>query len=557
MKRSALIVTVFTAAALVLSACATTAGAQAPAATQAPVAQPTQAAVSGTGGVNTGTAATPQATGNLSAIAALENSVQQIYQKVNPSVVNIQVMVGSTSQSSGQNPLLGNPQQQSPSGEALGSGFVWDKQGHIITNNHVVANATSIDVTFSDGLTVPAKVVGTDLNSDLAVIQVNAPANDLVPVKLADSTKAKIGQIVMAIGNPYGLQGSMSVGFISGLGRDLPVGLDSANQSGSSTGGYVIPDIIQTDAAINPGNSGGVLVDENGMVLGVTSAIESSSGSGSGVGFVIPSVIVQKVVPSLIKNGSYQHPWVGIAGTTMTPEIAQAMGLNSEQRGALVVEVSANSPASKAGLQPSTKSVTINGQQTVVGGDVIVSVNGSPVNVFDDLMTYLERYTSVGQKVTLGILRNGKQISVDLTLAARPATTTTPSASTLPQTPSQQPQTTTGGWLGISGYSLDSTIDQGMNLPSNQQGVLVVQVQSGSPAASAGLKGGSKVFSDNGQSILIGGDVITGIDGQAVSSIEELRSIISQDNPGQQVKLSILRNGSQSQVSVTLGTPGG
>ncbi|HWT82789.1 MAG TPA: trypsin-like peptidase domain-containing protein, partial [Candidatus Methylomirabilis sp.] len=279
-------------------------------------------------------------------------------------------------------------------GEALGSGFVWDKQGHIVTNNHVVESATSVDVIFSDGLTVPAKVVGTDPDADLAVIQVSVPADRLPPVTLADSTKVKIGQLAVAIGNPFGQEGSMSVGFVSGLGRELPV--NANNPLSSNTGSYIIPDIIQTDAPINPGNSGGVLVDDQGHVLGVTAAIATNSGSGSGVGFVIPSVIVQKVVPSLIKNGSYQHPYIGISGTTMTPELAQPMGLNSDQRGALVVSVTAGGPAANAGLQASNNTTTVNGQQEPVGGDVIVSIDGNPVKTFDDLITYLARNTDVG-----------------------------------------------------------------------------------------------------------------------------------------------------------------
>jgi serine protease Do len=552
MKKSAILVSIIVAASLILSACATTAGAQTPAATTTtgtaqatgqPTAQATFPAVSG---VNNGAASTAApATGNLDAVAALENSVQSIYQKVNPSVVNIDVIEGGTGQSQ-----LGNPQGQ-PSGEALGSGFVWDKQGHIVTNNHVVTGALSIDVIFSDGLTVPAKVVGTDPDSDLAVIQVSVPSDRLQPVTLADSTKVKVGELAVAIGNPYGQNGSLSVGFVSGLGRELPV--NNENATPSNTGSYIIPDIIQTDAPINPGNSGGVLVNSQGMVMGVTAAIATNSTSGSGVGFVIPSVIVQKVVPALITNGAVQHPWVGISGTTMRPELAQPMGLNSDQRGALVVTVTPNSPAAKAGLVGSTQSTTVNGQQTVVGGDVIVSVNGSPIKTFDDLITYLARSTDVGQKITLGILRGGKSTNVDLTLAARPATP--PTVDTNPPSTQQTPQATSGAWLGISGFTLDAAINQAMSLPSSQQGVLVVQVQAGSPAATAGLKGGTQSFTDSGVQLTIGGDVITAMDGQTLTGLNDLRSLLSQANPGDQITLTVLRGGKESQVRVTLGTP--
>jgi S1-C subfamily serine protease len=551
MKKVSTIITLLSTAALILSACATTAGAQtlvAPTTAVQGTAQPTtQATFPAVSGATNGTAVTPgPAAGNLDAVAALEGSVQSIYQKVNPSVVNIDVLIGSTGAS--QSPF-GN-QQGIPSGEALGSGFVWDKQGHIVTNNHVVAGASSIDVIFSDGLTVPATVVGTDPDSDLAVIKVSVPTDRLQPVTLADSTQVKVGELAIAIGNPFGQNGSLSVGFVSGLGRELPVNNDSATTS--PTGSYIIPDIIQTDAPINPGNSGGVLVNDQGMVLGVTAAIATTSSAGSGVGFVIPSVIVQKVVPALIQNGAVQHAWVGISGTSMRPELATPMGLNSDQRGALVVTVTPNSPASKAGLQASSQSTTINGQQTQVGGDVIVSVNGSPIKTFDDLITYLARNTDPGQKITLGIIRSGKAMNVDLTLAARPAAA--PSANTQPTTP-QQPQNTAGAWLGISGFTLDATVNQAMKLPSNQQGVLVVQVQSGSPADTAGLTGGTQTVTDNGQQITVGGDVITAVDGQAITGMTDLRALLSQANPGQQVNLTIIHNGKESQVRVQLGTP--
>jgi serine protease Do len=547
MKKVSSVLAILSAAAMILSACATTAGAQtlaAPTTTAQPTAQATFPAVSGV--TNGSASTTAPAAGNLDAVASLEGSVQAIYQKVNPSVVNIDVLIGSSTTS--QNPF-GN-QQGTPSGEALGSGFVWDKQGHIVTNNHVVAGASSIDVIFSDGLTVPATVVGTDPDSDLAVIKVNVPTDRLQPVTLADSTQVKVGELAIAIGNPFGQNGSLSVGFVSGLGRELPV--NSENASASTTGSYIIPDIIQTDAPINPGNSGGVLVNDQGMVLGVTAAIATTSSAGSGVGFVIPSVIVQKIVPALIQNGAVQHSWVGISGTTMRPELATPMGLNSDQRGALVATVTDNSPASKAGLVPSTKQVTINGQQTQVGGDVIVSVNGSPIKTFDDLITYLARSTDPGQKITLGILRDGKAMNVDLTLAARPSST--PSASTQPTVP-QQPQNASGAWLGISGYTLDASVDQAMKLPNNQQGVLVVQVQSGSPADTAGLTGGTTSFTDNGTQISIGGDVITAVDGQPLTGMNDLRAMLAQATPGQQVKLTVIHNGKEGQVSVQLGTP--
>ena len=348
---------------------------------------------------------------------ALQNTYEQIYQKVNPSVVNIQVVEQS---SGGTNGGFGfnNPQFQ-PAQQALGSGFVWDTAGHIVTNNHVVTGATSITVTFWDGTQVSAQLVGADPNSDLAVIQVNVPASKLVPVQLADSTKVVVGQLAIAIGNPFGLQGTMTQGVISGLSRSLPVGLDNQNSQQGSI--YSIPDIIQTDASINPGNSGGVLVDDQGNLIGVTAAIESQSGSSAGIGFVIPSSIVAKVVPSLINSGTYNHASLGITSTNITPEIARAMSLTQNQQGALIVDVTPNGPADKAGLIGSNRAIMVNRQQTPIGGDVITAINGQPLKSSDELGSYLFDNTQVGQTLTLTILRNGHNKQVKVTLGVLPA----------------------------------------------------------------------------------------------------------------------------------------
>jgi S1-C subfamily serine protease len=261
---------------------------------------------------------------------------------------------------------------------------------------------------------VEAKVVGKDPSADLAVIKVDLPAGQLKPVTMADSSQVKVGQLAIAIGNPFGLSGTMTEGIVSAISRSLPV---STQSSLSSTGGsYTIPDIIQTDAAINPGNSGGVLVNADGQVIGVTTAIRSSTDSNSGIGFVIPSNIVKRIVPSLIARGSYEHPRIGISGTTLTPELAKAMNLDASQKGVLVADVSQGGPAEKAGLQGSTNQVQINGQQAVVGGDVITAIDGQKVNKFDDLTSYLFNNTEVGQQVTLTILRQGKEQTIKLTL---------------------------------------------------------------------------------------------------------------------------------------------
>jgi len=358
------------------------------------------------------TQATTLSTPKFGTLNDFESSLENIYAQVNPSVVAIDVVTQGTTRSLPQgHPNLGQQAQQ-----ALGSGFVWDTTGHIITNNHVVNGATSISVTFADGTIASAKVVGADPQSDLAVIQVNVPASQLHPVQVADSTQVKVGQFAIAIGNPYGEQNTMTTGIISALGRSL-----STNDGTVQGPSYTIPDVIQTDAPINPGNSGGVLLNSDGKVIGVTSAIESPAGTNAGIGFAIPAAIVQKVVPALISTGHYAHPYIGISGTTLNPTLAQAMNLKADQRGALVINVTPNGPAAKAGLKGSTRAATVDGTQTHVGGDVVIAIDGQTVKSFDDVVAYLARSTEVNQTITLTILRDGNQQTIKLTLAVRPS----------------------------------------------------------------------------------------------------------------------------------------
>jgi serine protease Do len=247
------------------------------------------------------------------------------------------------------------------------------------------------------------------------VIKVDVPADELQPVEVADSTEIGVGQLAVAIGNPYGLEGTMTVGFVSALGRSLAV------DAYSTTGTYTIPDIIQTDAPINPGNSGGVLLDDEGQLIGVPTAIESTTGTNSGIGFAVPSAIVQKVVPALIDEGAVEYSWLGITGTTLTADLAEAMGLDRDQRGALVIEVTGGGPAEKAGLHGSGRQVDLDGEQVEVGGDVIVAIDDQPVSEFDDLVSYLVGRTNVGDEISLTILRDGKEQVIEVTLASRPA----------------------------------------------------------------------------------------------------------------------------------------
>ena len=341
-----------------------------------------------------------------------DQGLVNLYKQANPGVVNIQVGVGAG---------LGRGQLQ---GE--GSGVVYDMQGHIITNNHVVAGASPLRVTFWDDVSVPATVVGTDPDSDLAVIQVQVGASELHPIPLGDSNALEVGQPVVAIGDPFGLEGTMTTGIVSALGRSLPVGT-----AGPGGGRYSIPDVIQTDAAINPGNSGGALLNLQGEVVGITNAIESTSQVNSGVGFAIPSAIVKRVVPALIQNGRYEHPWLGVSVQTVGPDLANTLGL-SVQRAVEVVQVTPDSPAAKAGLRGSSNQAQFQGQAVPAGGDVITAIDGQPVRKADDLITYLTRQTSVGQTVQLTILRDGRQQTVPVTLEARPGSQRRPSSANAP-----------------------------------------------------------------------------------------------------------------------------
>ena len=499
-------------------------------------------------------AANPQlpATGGASqeSIAAQQGTLEDIYTKVNPSVVNVMVTVTSSANSqspnqNGQNPFgFSNPQSQNPVQQGLGSGFILDTQGHIVTNNHVVDGASQVTVTFSDGSSYTATVVGKDPSADLAVIKVDAPADLLVPVTLADSSQLKVGQMAIAIGNPYGLEGTMTVGIVSALGRSIPADLQNTNSPS-----YTIPDVIQTDAPINPGNSGGVLLNDLGQVIGVTSAIESASGSNAGIGFAIPVNLVQRIVPELIKNGTYQHVYLGISGVTLSSGMAKAMSLPADQRGILIGTVTPGSPAEKAGLLGSQKQVQIDGVDAQVGGDIIVAIDGQPTKRFDDLVSYLFDNTSVGQTVKLDILRNGKQETLSLVLAARPAATVQTSS----QSSQSQPGQTSGqAYLGITGIDMTSAIASAMNLDQNQQGVLISNVQSGSPAETAGLKGSTKSVTIGNQTIKVGGDVIVAFNGVAITSFSELKIALSYASAGDQIVLTVLRNGQPDDVTVTL-----
>lgn len=321
----------------------------------------------------------------LPATALTEEVLVQLYERINPGVVHIITDGGQ------------------------GSGFVYDSNGRIVTNNHVIEGASRIQVRFADGSEVSAQLLGRTPESDLAVIQVNVAADKLVPLPLGSTDQLKVGQFVVAIGNPFGLQGTMTTGIISALGRLLDEG-----------GGYSISDVIQTDAAINPGNSGGPLLNLRGEVIGVNTAIESPVRGSSGVGYAVPADIIAKVIPQLITSGDVQYPWLGISGTPLTSAALRAMDLDENLRGIMVVQVVAGGPSQSAGLQGSNRQISVDGQAVAIGGDIILAIDGQTIADFNDLLSYITQETSVGQTITLQILRDGQTMDVQVTLGARP-----------------------------------------------------------------------------------------------------------------------------------------
>ena len=291
----------------------------------------------------------------------------------------------------------------------VGSGFVFDQSGHVITNHHVIDNSEKIVVTFLDGSSYNANIVGSDPFTDIAVIKVDAEPSLLHPLPVGDSSNLKVGMQVVAIGNPFGLSGSMTAGIVSQLGRLLP----------SQDTGFSIPDVIQTDAAINPGNSGGPLLNIKGEVVGINTAIQSAIGEFTGIGFAIPSKTVSKIAPQLIEEGEYHHPWVGISGRDIDPDLAKILNLK-DAKGFLIVTVVEASPADKAGLIGSSKTKEIDGVTYQVGGDIILSVDGKPVRKIDDILIHLQREKSVGDEMVLEILRDGRNTNFVILLEERP-----------------------------------------------------------------------------------------------------------------------------------------
>jgi len=340
--------------------------------------------------------ATPPALPTASDPSEVESTLEALYQQVLPGVVSIRT------------------------NGSLGSGFVFDSEGHVVTNQHVVEGASEVEVAFSSGFKAHGTVIGSDVDADIAVIQVNAPADQIRPLAIGDSNTLNVGEQVVAIGNPFGLTGTMTLGIVSGLGRT-----QVAHAAPEGTGFFSTADIIQTDAAINPGNSGGPLFNLNGEVVGVNQSIRTETFNGStgnavnsGVGFSISINLVKRIVPYLIRDGKYDYPYLGISSTSdLGLAQIEALGLNT-YTGAYVTGVTPGGPADEAGLRAGSQPTNIEGLQA--GGDIITAIDGQPVDTFDEMLSYLTTSKSPGDTVVLTVLRDGQPMDITVTLGERP-----------------------------------------------------------------------------------------------------------------------------------------
>ena len=436
---------------------------------------------------------------------------------------------------------LRNGQQFLPEDIALGSGFVYDKIGHIITNYHVISDPNNVEVRFVDGDSYSAKVIGKDPYSDIAVLQITDDGfqKQVPPLKTSNSSSLQVGEQVIAIGNPFGLSGTLTSGVVSQIGRVLP----------NDITGYSISNVIQTDAAINPGNSGGPLLNTQGEFIGMNTAIFSNTGVYSGVGFAIPSNMVQKVVSALLKNGSYEHPYMGISGITLSPEVSNASRMN-DTKGILVVDITADSPADKAGLRGGDVLSTVDGQDIRLGGDIIVAIDNQSMRAMEDLLSYLEERKAVGDSIQLSVIRDGKPQNIDLELGPRPsqeAEATYPQDQGLTEEQQQRPS------LGINGVNMTPELAVRMNLTQSQKGFLVEDIISGGPADLAGIRGGYKVANINSSEFKLGGDIITKIDEADVDSIEDILLYLDNKSVGDNVQLQVIRDNQEIKVPLKLG----
>jgi S1-C subfamily serine protease len=361
----------------------------------------------------------PNSTGSIT----LPLSLTDIFKRIKDSVVQVTSTISNPNEI-----IILNGKRLSGNSTALGSGFIYDDNGHIVTNNHVVPdtsnNSKVVNVAFTDGNTYQAKVVGRDPFTDIAVLELIGNFSDerLIPLSITNSSTLQVGQQVIAIGNPFGLSGSMTTGIVSQMSRLLP----------NPDTGYSIANTIQTSAVINPGNSGGPLLNMQGRVIGMNTAIISDTGTYSGVGFAIPSDDISRVVPILIQNGNYSHPWLGITGGKILTEVSNSIGLPKNYKGVMISTIQAGSPADKAGLrglnQTSSENTNNdnnfptngnNNNQSNVIPDIIIAIDGHPVRQIDDIINYLDEHKSVGDPVELKLNRDGKILNVTIVLAAR------------------------------------------------------------------------------------------------------------------------------------------
>lgn len=369
-------------------------------------------------------------------VAAFEQVISGVHTDVIPSVVNIIVI--DRMEAGSMPPWLNrpfpfapqpNPDDRSDSDEGQdesaqpqedfffrngqGSGFVWDTRGHIVTNHHVVEDAHRILVIFADGTEAYAEVIGADPAADIAVLKIDYDEAALTPVTLGDSNAVQVGQLAIAIGNPFGQEFTTTIGIVSAVGRTI--------RSGSTP--FSVPKIIQTDAPINPGNSGGPLLDRRGNVIGINAQIVTGTGSNAGVGFAIPINTAKQIVPALIDDGDFKYSWLGIRGANLRPEAAELMGADAATQGALIIDLAPDGPAEQAGLLGSEELERTDDGNIQYGGDVIVGVDETPITGMDDLIIYLLENTMPGDTVTMSVIRNGGDTaSIRVTLAERPET---------------------------------------------------------------------------------------------------------------------------------------
>ncbi|MDW8270576.1 MAG: trypsin-like peptidase domain-containing protein [Anaerolineae bacterium] len=357
-----------------------------------------------TASAETTAAPTPPALSTAAEVAtAFQEQLVAIYEKAGPSVVHVR----------NQRAVVDFFGQVIPQG-GTGTGFIYDTQGHIVTNYHVIEGAQALDVTLADGRTFPATLVGSDPVNDLAVIRIKTNETLPPPLPLANSDELRVGQIVLAIGNPFGLEQTLTMGIVSALGRVIQ----------SPENNRFIGEVIQTDAAINPGNSGGPLLDLQGRVIGVNTQIVSPSGASAGIGFAVSANTVARVVPVLIARGSYPHPWLGVRVLELTPSVATLLeqaGMTMPVReGLLILETVTNGPAARAGLRAPQRVVQVGNTRVPVGGDVIVRINDAPIRTFQDLTVYLETKTRSGEMVTVTVIRDGKEQNIRVRLGTHP-----------------------------------------------------------------------------------------------------------------------------------------